>query len=950
MAQKPVETPLEDGFELAGNEDPMSRFKCDFCGYYVLCVLASGSVSATAVCVWSSSMGVGTSTFAALEEFSWMSKWCFAMCFFVLFILYLLDFFWPPHLPGHLLCLWEGDAIAGRLVLGIAGIFLLSSVLLLTPMYPGIPLVVTTMLCPVSVGVVHLLVRSGETLPKGQLMNEIVEQGDVPAKLRLLRGILGKEHDLLSFFKAVTAAFLTCFAVIFGLWLAIAVQGGKGLEGLEDALDDERDKIYIQWATPLVVAISNLVFALYAFLRVFMQKTYSATDVYRNRLLAETLQSSLHEEILDYRLANAKVEDIEAKKQGYLTQHVQHIKQLSMLVKVVACLFVLVIGALYVVGQLLYANSDIAFMVLGLLGAMFLLFVLFVWVAFSRIVWAMGRWLQDLPVWKAARCVVDWPLTRAFFICPLLPAIPIVLLSSLLNQRVRVCRGLRKAVPRKQLDEEDMLEGDEMEPMSFTPRVAAVLAVVRRWDWLKICHWCYALCGIYVCYTICPLLLNVGLSWLRSITVNWPFAVIVSSTFVIGVVAFLLPPVPGMTIYIFGGLVISGTCPPVNTDRGFWLGTAINMIMCWVLKLVACALQQKCIGGLLGRSMWVRRTVGVHKVAIRCIEAELKTPGLTLGKVAILCGGPDWPTSVIAGVLNLSLLQCELGTVPIIGFVAPCALTGSLYIKKGEGEVWSRSADLMIVVSVVVNLILWAIAFWAIQNRLEADYDELKRHLPENVDLHWFDYRAEQVAKRSLVSWSDIPVSVRSIYLLGAVLQILVCHGLNWAYSKLFGSFQVQDDISTCVFWPTEESDGELFTWLSIVVLSVYFLAFAGALQFIFWRRRHSAGPARQAALELDLLETQWKQDFVRMLQNERHGSSFTSQSTCSLPSQEPKVAEPRLTVEPKLAAELHCHQERSYISVVTTSVPSECEHCPSKERFPPKAHAATSSFGTQGR
>lgn len=36
--------------------------------------------------------------------------------------------------------------------------------------------------------------------------------------------------------------------------------------------------------------------------------------------------------------------------------------------------------------------------------------------------------------------------------------------------------------------------------------------------------------------------------------------------------------------------------------------------------------------GVLGQSLWVRQTVGVHKVAIRCIEAELSAPGWTIGK------------------------------------------------------------------------------------------------------------------------------------------------------------------------------------------------------------------------------------------------------------------------------------------------------------------------------
>merc|ERR1712238_401192 len=127
--------------------------------------------------------------------------------------------------------------------------------------------------------------------------------------------------------------------------------------------------------------------------------------------------------------------------------------------------------------------------------------------------------------------------------------------------------------------------------------------------------------------------------------------------------------------------------------------------------------------------MLIRQTVGVHKVAIRCLEAEMRCPGYTFGKISILCGGPDWPTSVLAGMLNLSLLECEIGTIPIILFIAPCSLSGSLYIKKGTNDEWDRLANMMLFTSVTINLVLWAVAAWAIQQRLERDYEKVTRPL-----------------------------------------------------------------------------------------------------------------------------------------------------------------------------------------------------------------------------
>merc|ERR1711862_517414 len=97
---------------------------------------------------------------------------------------------------------------------------------------------------------------------------------------------------------------------------------------------------------------------------------------------------------------------------------------------------------------------------------------------------------------------------------------------------------------------------------------------------------------------------------------------------------------------------------------GFWGGCIINIFLGLFLKLVACAIQQQLIGGMLGNQLWVRALIGIHTPQVRCFQKIVGAKGFTLGKVAVLCGGPDWPTSVSAGILKCSLFQCELGTLP----------------------------------------------------------------------------------------------------------------------------------------------------------------------------------------------------------------------------------------------------------------------------------------------
>eukprot|EP00913_Durusdinium_trenchii_P028875 g27073.t1 len=105
-----------------------------------------------------------------------------------------------------------------------------------------------------------------------------------------------------------------------------------------------------------------------------------------------------------------------------------------------------------------------------------------------------------------------------------------------------------------------------------------------------------------------------------------------------------------------------------------------------VLKLSACATQQKVIGELLGNRQSIRHACGVHRPFMRAIEQVLRRPGMSFGKCMILCGGPDWPTSVLAGILRLSLVQCTIGTLPVILSLIPLALTGSFYLRRDESE------------------------------------------------------------------------------------------------------------------------------------------------------------------------------------------------------------------------------------------------------------------------
>ena len=73
------------------------------------------------------------------------------------------------------------------------------------------------------------------------------------------------------------------------------------------------------------------------------------------------------------------------------------------------------------------------------------------------------------------------------------------------------------------------------------------------------------------------------------------------------------------------------------------------------------------------RSAKLKAMVGVDppNETMTSVKEILETKGLGMGKVMILIGGPDWPTSVLTGILNLSYVQMLIGSLPVILLTGP---------------------------------------------------------------------------------------------------------------------------------------------------------------------------------------------------------------------------------------------------------------------------------------
>jgi hypothetical protein len=158
-------------------------------------------------------------------------------------------------------------------------------------------------------------------------------------------------------------------------------------------------------------------------------------------------------------------------------------------------------------------------------------------------------------------------------------------------------------------------------------------------------------------------------------------AVVLVAFVALGVSMFLLPPVPGPPVYLTGGVLLVGS---MEESMGFWGATALCILVCWLTKLISCSMQQKLFGENMSENVSVRYAVGINSLQMRAIRYCLMQPGLSPAKVAILCGGPDWPTSVLCGILRVPLHEALIGTSPVLVlYLAYTALAGAFTLKTG---------------------------------------------------------------------------------------------------------------------------------------------------------------------------------------------------------------------------------------------------------------------------
>lgn len=151
--------------------------------------------------------------------------------------------------------------------------------------------------------------------------------------------------------------------------------------------------------------------------------------------------------------------------QRYLVQHISATRKLSKIVKSVCLTIVALILALHIVFQMTTAVNHNAVMVQGFLASYLSIFVVFIFVSFSRVSRKMTVELMDLPIVRNAMACSEMDWARALFLCFCLPAMPVVLAVSVANQIVRRHRGVTQT------------------NSLLTERVEGAIRHMKTWSW-----------------------------------------------------------------------------------------------------------------------------------------------------------------------------------------------------------------------------------------------------------------------------------------------------------------------------------------------------------------------------------------------------------------------------------------------------------------------------------
>jgi len=381
-------------------------------------------------------------------------------------------------------------------------------------------------------------------------------------------------------------------------------------------------------------------------------------------------------------------------------------------------------------------------------------------------------------------------------LCGLVFGIPFLIYIglSVFNKLVR--RYICACVSRSQAIEDDK-EG------LLTARCRDQLAGIRNWDTSAVLSSMMTWGMVIGLFQLGGKLVYLFLAWLGDQLASVHFGYTTIIIYFTGFLMLLVPIVPGIPVYLLAGNVLVKNAAPAFGDEkgdGFWLACVYTCGICMLIKFSAIVTQQKGIGERMGDRAYIRSQVGIRSPMMQAISRVLQRPGMNKGKVFILCGGPDWPTSVLTGILKLNVWQMLYGSLPIIFLIGPTVLAGAFMYRKADGGSWGSAYTLVMAITVLVQAGPLAAATYISDKERQNNEAEIQQWLIDNpdpeVDKIEIDVKHQAELRSKATQWHKIPAYIKLDLILGAIGQVACTYVFYAAGSQTFADIAVDTKIS----------------------------------------------------------------------------------------------------------------------------------------------------------
>ena len=380
-----------------------------------------------------------------------------------------------------------------------------------------------------------------------------------------------------------------------------------------------------------------------------------------------------------------------------------------------------------------------------------------------------------------------------------------------------------------------VLQGEEAIKIRWLTAAAnRQLEYLKTWEWSAVLNYVQTICLVMWALnygaSLTYVLLNALIAAL--ITVHWGIVSVLF--FSIGLGMFLIPVVPGTAVYLTGGVLlvpvceaawsgcrVGGACLAANVSTilnsstaslanpgaldispvdcaktgggSFWLAILWANLLVFLLKVVAHLVQMKLFGETLGKRASVRSQVQPNTHAMKAVRLILEKPGVNFGKACIMCGGPDWPTSVLCGMLHLSYVSTSLGLVPIFAFTIPTTLAGAFKTKTSESGLGGLDSLAMVVL--LLMQMVFGLGLVYLTNRVVTTEGAALEAIPDDEEVKASDEaKAKTTAiRKQATRFSEQPSWARAALITATVLLAISAYGLMLVPATLFQPFSLTD-------------------------------------------------------------------------------------------------------------------------------------------------------------